>query len=139
MQPRLQGRVGRVHGRQVVGGHLLGEGVDGGVDEEGRHGGAGAAPDDVGRGAAVPRRGAVEHAGAFGGDGQVRGDVAEALGGRVEGGGFDLLESFAQDVLLPRDDGYVGAFGGEEAGDAEAHSLGASCDESCLFVGGWVD
>ena len=68
-----------VGGGEVVAVHLLLQALDGGVDEEGRVGRAGTAPDDVWRGVVVPFGGFGEETGGFGGVGEVGADVVEAL------------------------------------------------------------
>ena len=69
LDPSVQNGVRGVRGGEVIRGHLLLEFLDGRVVEEGRVGGPGAAPDDVGRGVVVPGCRFGDDAGRFGGGG----------------------------------------------------------------------
>ena len=94
-EPEVENGVRHVDGGKVVAVHHGLEFVEGGVDEEGGMGAAGAAPYDGRRGVVVPGCGLLNYARAFIGGGDVGDNGVEALGRRIGRGLVVLVRQYA--------------------------------------------
>ena len=79
LEPGIQGRVRHVCSGEVIAVHHVAELGDGGINENGWVGAAGATPNDVRWETVVDGRGFGDNSLGLGGDGQVAGDVVEGL------------------------------------------------------------